>query len=103
MKIKIFLGNTNEALKLVTGDYVGLLDHDDLLPKFSLFEVAKAINENPKVEFIYTDEDKVGEDSTKRFDVYFKPDFGIDTLRCTNYICHFSIFKKELMDKLRRI
>lgn len=100
MKIRTFLGNSNEALKLVEGDYIGLLDHDDLLPEFSLFEIIKIINENPDVEFIYTDEDKIDENKN-RFDVYFKPDFGIDTLRCTNYICHFSVFKKELMDKLR--
>jgi len=93
-------GNTNEALKLVTGDYVALLDHDDVLPKFSLYEVVKAINENPDVEFIYTDEDKIEETIDKRFDAYFKPDFAPDTLNCVNYICHFSIFKKELMDKL---
>ena len=100
MKIRTFLGNSNEALKLIEGDYIGLLDHDDLLPEFSLFEIVKTINENSDVEFIYTDEDKINENKN-RFDVYFKPDFGIDTLRCTNYICHFSIFKKELMDKLR--
>ena len=103
MKIKIFLGNSNEALKLVTGDYIGLLDHDDLLPCFSLFEIVKVINENQELEFIYTDEDKIDENKSNRFDPYFKSDFGIDTLRCTNYICHFSIFKKELMDKLGRI
>ena len=48
-------GNTNEALKLATGEYIGLLDHDDLLPKFSLYEIVKCINKNPEVEFIYTD------------------------------------------------
>ena len=93
-------GNTNEALKLVTGDYIGLLDHDDLLPVFSLYEVVKAINENPEVEFIYTDEDKIEETIDKRIEPYFKPDFAIDTLRSLNYICHFGIFKKSLMDKL---
>ena len=52
-------GNTNEALTLATGDFIGLLDHDDLLPAFSLYEVVKTINENPEVEFIYSDEDKL--------------------------------------------
>lgn len=93
-------GNTNEALKLVTGDFIGLLDHDDLLPQFCLYEIVKTINENPDVEFIYTDEDKIDETKDKRIDPYFKPDFAIDTLRNINYICHFSIFKKSLMDKL---
>lgn len=93
-------GNTNEALKLVTGDYVALLDHDDLLPKFSLYEIVKCINNNPEVEFIYTDEDKFEKIEGKRYDPYFKSDFAPDTLRANNFICHFSIFRKDLMDKL---
>lgn len=92
--------NTNEALTLVTGDFIGLLDHDDLLPAFSLFEVVKAINENPDVEFIYSDEDKLETIKGPRYGVFFKPDFSPYTLNSANYICHFSIFKKELMDKL---
>ena len=94
-------GNTNEALSLVTGDYIGLLDHDDLLPAFSLYEVVKVINENPEVEFIYTDEDKLETAKGPRYGVFFKPDFSPYTLNSANYICHFSIFKKELMDKLQ--
>lgn len=91
-------GNTNAALELAQGDYISLLDHDDLLPVFSLYEIVKCINDNKDVEFIYTDEDKIME--KKRFEPHFKPDFAIDTLRSVNYICHFSTFKKELMDKL---
>ena len=94
-------GNTNEALAMATGDYIGLLDHDDLLPIFCLYEVVKCINENPDVEFIYTDEDKISGKNWERKDPYFKPDFSIDTLRCNNYITHFTIFKKELLkDKI---
>lgn len=93
-------GNTNEALDLATGDYIGLLDHDDLLPAFSLFEIVKTINENPEVEFIYSDEDKLEDINKPRYGVFFKPDFSPYTLNSANYICHFSVFKKELMDKL---
>ena len=93
-------GNTNEALTLATGDFIGLLDHDDLLPAFSLYEVVKAINENPNVEFLYSDEDKLETVKGPRYGVFFKPDFSPYTLNSANYICHFSIFKKELMDKL---
>lgn len=93
-------GNTNEALTLATGDFIGLLDHDDLLPVFSLYEVVKAINENPNVEFLYSDEDKLETAKGPRYGVFFKPDFSPYTLNSANYICHFSIFKKELMDKL---
>ena len=93
-------GNTNEALKNATGDYIALLDHDDLLPANCLYEVVKAINEDPSIEFIYTDEDKITTTDKPRFDPHFKPDFAIDTLRSNNYICHFSVFRKDLMDKL---
>lgn len=93
-------GNTNEALKLVTGDYIALLDHDDLLTFNSLFEIVKCINNNRDVEFIYTDEDKIENIDSPRYDPDFKPDYSPDTLRSGNYITHFSIFKKELMDKL---
>lgn len=95
-------GNTNEALKLATGDYIALLDHDDLLPINSLFEIVKAINEHPEAEFIFTDEDKFVDINKKtRYEPNFKPDYAFDTLTSYNYICHFSIFKKELMDKLK--
>lgn len=93
-------GNTNEALLLATGDFIGLLDHDDLLPEFSLFEVVKSINENPKAEFLYSDEDKLEKATGPRFGVFFKPDFSPFTLNSANYICHFSIFKKELIQKI---
>ncbi len=93
-------GNTNEALKLVTGDYIGLLDHDDFLPEFSLYEIVKTINENPNAQFIYTDEDRIENENKQRYGVFFKPEFSPYTLNSANYICHFSIFKKELMDKL---
>ncbi len=95
-------GNTNEALKLVTGDYIALMDQDDLLPKFALYEIVKTINENDDVDFIYSDEDKIYEkgDIKIRTSPHFKQDYAIDTLRSYNYICHFSVFSKELISKI---
>lgn len=93
-------GNTNEAIKLATGDFIGLLDHDDLLPAFSLFEVVKSINENSNVEFLYSDEDKLETKNGPRFGAFFKPDFSQYTLNSANYICHFTVLKKSLVDKL---
>ena len=92
--------NSNEALKLATGEYMALLDHDDILPAFSLYEIVKVINKNKDAEFLYTDEDKIFEDKENRLGPHFKQDFAPDTLMSYNYICHFSIFKKSLMDKL---
>ena len=92
-------GNTNSAISMATGDYIALLDHDDVLSEYALYEVVNCINKYPNVEFMYSDEDKIDEKGN-RYDAYFKPDFAPDTLRSQNYICHFSVFKKELMDKL---
>lgn len=92
-------GNSNEALSLADGDYIVLLDHDDMFPPFALFEVVKAINDT-KADFLYSDEDKITEDGEKRLDPHFKPDWSPDTLRSYNYITHLSIFKKELLNKI---
>lgn len=90
--------NTNEAIKMATGDYIGFLDHDDLLSPDALFEVVKSINEkNP--DFIYSDEDKI-DDSYERFEPFFKPDFSPETLECHNYITHFVVVKKTLLDEV---
>ena len=92
--------NSNEALKLATGDYIALLDHDDILPVFSLYEVVKAINADKEAEFIYTDEDKLLEEKENRMGPHFKQDYAPDTFMSYNYICHFSIFKKRLMERI---
>lgn len=92
-------GNSNAAIDMAEGDYIALLDHDDILAEYALYEVVSYINKWPEAEFLYSDEDKIDENDN-RYDAYFKPDFAPDTLRCQNYICHFSIFKKELMEKL---
>ncbi len=92
-------GNTNECLKLASGDYIGLFDHDDILHPAALFEYAKAINETG-ADYIYCDEITFEGDSIDHMIVlHFKPDFAIDNLRGNNYICHFSAFSRELLDE----
>jgi len=88
-------GNSNEALSMAAGDFIALLDHDDLLPPFSLFEVVKTLQNNSDADFIYSDEDKIT--GQKRVEHYFKPDWSPDTLRSYNYPAHFSIFRKDLL------
>jgi len=91
--------NSNEALSLATGDFVALLDHDDILAPFALFEVANVINGNPDVEFIYSDRDKISDDG-KRFDPFFKPDWSPDYLLAQNYLCHLNVIRKTLIDNI---
>lgn len=95
-------GNTNEALKMANGDFIALVDHDDLLPRFALYEVVKAINNEPEADFIYSDEDKfIEKDGIKiRMLPHFKQDYALDTLRSYNYICHFTVIKRKLIDKI---
>lgn len=89
--------NTNACLAMATGDYIGLLDHDDYLCPAALFEVMKAICEKG-ADFIYTDEAKFSTNVRKVFEPNFKPDFAPDSLRAINYICHFTVFAKALSD-----
>ncbi len=91
--------NTNEGLKMAEGEYIGLLDHDDLLEINALYEMRMAIAKYPEADVLYTDEDKVSFDLQHYFDPHYKPDFNLDLLRSNNYICHFLVFKKELLEK----
>ena len=91
-------GNTNECLKLATGEYIGLFDHDDILHPCALYEYAKAINERG-ADYIYCDEATFKDgDIDRMITMHFKPDYAIDNLRANNYICHFSVFSRELLD-----
>ena len=94
-------GNTNACLEMSTGDYIGLFDHDDLLHPAALFEVMRAICEQD-ADFIYTDENTFHDKPEDAFCPHFKPDFAPDTLRANNYICHFTVFKRQLMDQAGR-
>ena len=92
--------NTNEGLKMATGEYIGLLDHDDILELHALYEMRMAIAGNPEADVLYSDEDKVSFDLTTYFEPHFKPDFNPDLLRSNNYICHFLVFKRELLEQV---
>lgn len=92
--------NTNEAINLSTGKYIAFLDHDDMLSQNALYEVAKAINENKNADVIYSDEDKFHFIDESRYSPRFKPDFAPDYLRANNYICHLTVIKKDLLNKI---
>lgn len=97
--------NTNEALKLCTGDYTGLLDHDDLLSNDALYENARAIagaeSYGIKLQMIYSDEDKTDAENTGYFEINRKPKFNYDLILSNDYICHFMLLKTELLKELK--
>ena len=97
--------NTNEALRMATGEYVVFLDHDDILTRNALFEVMNVLEKGlskeggiytNSVKLIYSDEDKCNDDCDTFFDHHIKPDFDIDLLRSNNYICHMLTVRREL-------
>lgn len=91
-------GNTNHCLSLATSEYIGLFDHDDILHPSVLFEYVKVINEKD-ADFIYCDETTFKSGNIdKMLTMHFKPDYAVDNLRANNYICHFSVFKRSLLD-----
>ncbi len=90
---------SNDALKLASGEFIALLDHDDILWPNALFEVVKLLNGKPNTQFVYSDEDKLDEQGN-HIDPFFKPDWSPDYLRSINYITHFTLIKKELIDKV---
>lgn len=97
--------NTNYALMYATGDYAGLLDHDDLLTPDALYEMAACIEaaakEDVELQLIYSDEDKCNGDAASFFEVNKKPEFNLDLILSNNYICHFMVVKRQLMQELQ--
>lgn len=107
--------NSNQALRHVTGEYTGLLDHDDLLTPDALYENAvrimgihknnsgnvERLSDNNKPLLLYSDEDKCDENGANYYEVYKKQDFNLDLLLSNNYFCHFTVMQTELMQKLQ--
>ncbi|MCR4641246.1 MAG: glycosyltransferase family 2 protein [Lachnospiraceae bacterium] len=91
-------GNTNACLAMATGEYIGLYDHDDILHPSALFYYMEAIC-SEDADYIYCDETTFhGKSVDNMITLHFKPDFSPDNLRANNYICHFSVFKRSLLD-----
>ncbi len=90
--------NSNECIEMSTGDYIALFDHDDLLHPYALYEYMNAICEED-ADFIYSDECSFHKNPMNAYWLHFKPDYAPDTLRGSNYICHFTAFKRSLLEK----
>ena len=105
--------NTNKAFEMATGEWISLLDHDDILPPEALYETlvaakvargkASLVKWRPsegEIEAVYSDEDKISEDLKEHFDPHFKPDYNIDLLRTNNYITHLFTVKREIVERV---
>lgn len=92
--------NTNAALAMARGEFVGLLDHDDLLAPDALYEMAARLEKDEGIDLFYTDEDKVTTDLSEHFQPHLKPDFNLDLLRSNNYICHFFVVRREIAERI---
>lgn len=90
---------TNSALTLAKGEFVALLDNDDVLDHDALYWMVSKLNEDNKLDMVYSDEDKL-DFNGNRCMPHFKPDFSLDTLLTMNYICHFTLIRKKIIDKI---
>ncbi|MEO0835807.1 MAG: glycosyltransferase [Cyanobacteria bacterium J06642_3] len=90
---------SNSALSLATGEYIALLDHDDLLPPHALARVVELLNKHTEADFIYSDEDKVDEQNVHK-DPFFKPDWCPDSFLARMYTCHLGVYRRSLVTEV---
>ncbi len=87
---------TNAALAEARGEYVALLDHDDTLAPHALTKMALCIAEDESADVLYSDEDRLDTEG-RRCAPFFKPGWSPDLLRSVNYLCHFTLVRRALM------
>ncbi len=93
------VGASNQAITLASGEFIGFLDHDDELRPYALYEVVKLLNQDRNLDLIYSDEDKI-DARGNRTQAFFKPDWSPDLLMSMNYICHFTVIRKQIINNL---
>ena len=92
--------NTNSAISIAKGEFIALVDDDDLLEPYSLLEMVRYLNEHPDADMVYSDEDMLSEDGTYRHDAKFKPDWSPDSFMSIMYTCHLCVIRKALVDRI---
>ena len=92
--------NTNSALSIAKGEYIALVDDDDLLEPYSILEMVRYVNEHPETDMVYSDEDMLSEDGKFRHDPKFKPDWSPDSFFSIMYTCHLCMIRKSIVDKV---
>ena len=93
---------SNLALELATGEFVGFLDHDDVLAPEALYEVAKIVNQQADADMVYSDEDEIHDDG-HRSDPFFKPDWCPDSFLSRMYTRHFGVYRRALVEDVGRL
>ncbi len=90
---------TNAALALAGGEFVAFLDHDDVLKPHALAQVVRWLDADPDLDMLYSDEDKLT--PAGRFtEARWKPDWSPNLLLCQNYVCHFLVLRRELLERM---
>ena len=90
---------SNSALELASGEFIGLMDHDDVLHKNAVLWIAAELNKNPSIDLVYTDEDKIGDDGD-RYDPHFKSDFNYELFLTQNMISHFAVYRASILKEI---
>ena len=90
---------SNTAIEMAKGEYIVLVDNDDVIEKDALYYIVEALNKDKTIDMIYSDEDKI-DFKGKYMEPHFKPDYSPDTLMGVNYICHLCCLRRSIVNKL---
>jgi O-antigen biosynthesis protein len=91
--------SSNSALEIATGEFIALLDHDDLLAPEALYEMVLLLNKHPEADMVYSDEDKVDEENRRKYP-FFKPDWSPDSFLSRMYICHLGLYRRSIINDI---
>lgn len=91
--------SSNSALELATGEFIALLDHDDVLAPEALYEMVLMLNKHPEADMIYSDEDKIDEENRRKYP-FFKPDWCPDSFLSRMYTCHLGFYRRSLITEI---
>jgi len=97
------VGNTNEAISLAAGEFIGFLDHDDCLSAYALSEVVNALSKQPEADVLYSDEDKISDEGKERSLPFFKPDWSPTLEEGVNYLTHFFVVRASIVQKVGKL
>jgi glycosyltransferase involved in cell wall biosynthesis len=92
--------NTNAALELAEGEYIALLDHDDILAPWAFYEAIKLLQSSQEIDFIYSDKDSITADGQTRLNALFKPEWSPEILHSVNYLTHLNIMRTSLVREI---